>query len=1358
MKETIFKKNYLPVLIVLLILMTFFSVTASAESPSDITGHWAKEEILNWQSKGLMTGYADGSFKPDNPVTRAEFMTLVNRAFGFKAKAQISFSDVLNEAWYHDEIAKAVAAGYIKGYEDGSIKPDNRISRQEAAVVLVRLLKLKAVTKGSEISKFKDVERIHVWAKSAINTVVSGKYMSGYPDETYRPANPITRAETVKVLSKSIGELYNLPGVYGSDEVNIIEGNVTINTSGVTLQNVLVKGLLNLTAGIGDGTVTLEGVRVQGKVLISGGGADSIILEDCVFDDEVMVDRKDGRVRVAAQGNTKIRIIRVEAGSTKLEENSLTEDADGFINVYMESGEEIDLDGDFEEVTITTPGTKLNLISGRINTLNADKTAANTEITLGADATVNKINIDATISVSGNGSIETAVVKAENVIIEQTLKKVVLGEGVSAVSVAGKIVTQSTENTPVKKTTTNGGGGSGRTTPTVTLSSINNLTLVTGEIKTITIDTNARTLSAICVQNGTTVTANIYENKLTVEAGNEPGTAQISVTAERDGYKNRTRTFYVTVSDIGGSNTYILTLEAYPQAGGSVANNTNAEPYTAGAIVNVTAIANDGYRFASWTVDGQIVCTGAAFGYTMPSADTALTANFIPEGYIPIATADELNNIRYDGVNTFGYGTPYEGEYTGGMDKKYLQVTDIDLDTSPYNEGQGWQPIGTAWSNPFIGVFNGNNLKILNLFIDRPDSEGVGLFGYAGEGSTLISMSLENVDVTGKDYAGGLVGISEKGTIKECHTTGDVKGYLDVGGLVGSNYNFDSDVYATIIDSGSTANATAAYSAGGLAGSNYGLIEDSWAAGTVIIVGKDDEYAAGGLVGTNHGFITDSFASGDVNGNCGGGLVGENYKNPVASNLNATITNSHATGSVSKAWCIGGLAGYNSGGTIGNCYASGDISGEESVAGLVGDNSGVIENSFALNNMITRSAGSYSSFGRITGYNRGTLENNHAWVDMNFVNIDYTPVSDTNGVDGMSIFDWIIEDGEVTNFTLVVPEMSGTVTIEGELKYGEELTADTSTITYDPLTIADVPAYQWYRSGAVISGATAATYILEEADIGQSMLVTVTADGTNATGSVTSELTAMVEKADGPAAPASPKEADKTHDTIILTANEEHQFSIDGGSTWQDSNEFTGLSPNTEYTLRARIKETATHKASQPSEPLNVQTLQIVSQLAEGDIVEFDDRDYFVLNPATGYLLGVQSINSPTGDLINWGPNNDNPSYIKTFLDNWFESNIQNKDVVQSFGGSFDKIGLISSADWNNRPAEVTNPDYVRIGRTWTSTKAGSTTHVWQIKSEDGSLIQGHASSSYGDVRHAIKILSNLAVETVDDKMVVMVP
>jgi len=82
----------------------------------DIGGHWAEDTIAKWVEQGLISGYTDGTFRPDNSITRAEFMALVNRAFGFNKKAAIGFFDVSATDWFYDEIAKAVKAGYISGY------------------------------------------------------------------------------------------------------------------------------------------------------------------------------------------------------------------------------------------------------------------------------------------------------------------------------------------------------------------------------------------------------------------------------------------------------------------------------------------------------------------------------------------------------------------------------------------------------------------------------------------------------------------------------------------------------------------------------------------------------------------------------------------------------------------------------------------------------------------------------------------------------------------------------------------------------------------------------------------------------------------------------------------------------------------------------------------------------------------------------------------------------------------------------------------------------------------------------------------------------------------------------------------
>jgi hypothetical protein len=128
------------------------AVTKST-STSDISGHWAEAQIKAWTEKGFIKGYADGSFKPNNTITRAEFIALVNRSFGFTEEATISFSDVPATSWAHPEVAKAIKAGYITGYSDGTIGISKSISRQEVAVIVGRVFIIFALVKQSVLNE-----------------------------------------------------------------------------------------------------------------------------------------------------------------------------------------------------------------------------------------------------------------------------------------------------------------------------------------------------------------------------------------------------------------------------------------------------------------------------------------------------------------------------------------------------------------------------------------------------------------------------------------------------------------------------------------------------------------------------------------------------------------------------------------------------------------------------------------------------------------------------------------------------------------------------------------------------------------------------------------------------------------------------------------------------------------------------------------------------------------------------------------------------------------------------------------------------------------------------------------------------
>ena len=177
---------------------------AQSASASDIEGHWANKEISAWIEGGLISGYADGTFKPNNAITRAEFAALVNRSFKLVEKAAISFTDVNEGAWYYPEIEKAKKAGYMNGYSDGTVKPNANITREEVASIVARLTALEEDASGA--SDFTDSAAISQWSIGYIGAAVKAGFMKGYPDGSFKPQNTITRAESVVVLNNALGQ------------------------------------------------------------------------------------------------------------------------------------------------------------------------------------------------------------------------------------------------------------------------------------------------------------------------------------------------------------------------------------------------------------------------------------------------------------------------------------------------------------------------------------------------------------------------------------------------------------------------------------------------------------------------------------------------------------------------------------------------------------------------------------------------------------------------------------------------------------------------------------------------------------------------------------------------------------------------------------------------------------------------------------------------------------------------------------------------------------------------------------------------------------------------------------------------
>ena len=284
--------------------------------------------------------------------------------------------------------------------------------------------------------------------------------------------------------------------------------------------------------------------------------------------------------------------------------------------------------------------------------------------------------------------------------------------------------------------------------------------------------------------------------------------------------------------------------------------------------------------------DGVSIAADSLSGTIRDSANqgAGLTHAAVYRAAFPLAFPEENARLRCNGWCT-GY------ELLGDLDFFDIdgdgQVdTDDDTngdgqvaanDTTWWNGGAGWEPIGGIVLGQFRGTFEGNGHTIRHLFINRPAADQVGLFGQVGSfgsRSSIRAVGVIEVDVTGNDYVGGLVGWNS-GEVGGSYVTGRVSGKENVGGLVGINHST-----AAIRGSYATSRVSGEDDVGGLIGDNRGAITAGYATGRVS--GDSD---AGGLVGLNEGVITDSYwdtrTSGHTMGSSGEGKTTAELQAPT---------------------------------------------------------------------------------------------------------------------------------------------------------------------------------------------------------------------------------------------------------------------------------------------------------------------------------------------------------------------------------------------------------------------------------------------------------------------------------------------
>ncbi|TNJ57384.1 S-layer homology domain-containing protein, partial [Paenibacillus hemerocallicola] len=188
---------------------SIYTIVQNDKSFADMAGHWAQADVTLLANKLVIDGVSETRFDPDRGITRAEFASLLVRSLGLSpVAASARFSDVASGAWYALDVATAASAGLIGGFEDGSFRPDQSVKREEQAAMLVRALSYAGFDIGVSESKqaeilgrFRDTASLS-WARKDLAAAINAGLIDGMTGNTLEAQGLATRAQSAAMLKR----------------------------------------------------------------------------------------------------------------------------------------------------------------------------------------------------------------------------------------------------------------------------------------------------------------------------------------------------------------------------------------------------------------------------------------------------------------------------------------------------------------------------------------------------------------------------------------------------------------------------------------------------------------------------------------------------------------------------------------------------------------------------------------------------------------------------------------------------------------------------------------------------------------------------------------------------------------------------------------------------------------------------------------------------------------------------------------------------------------------------------------------------------------------------------------------------
>lgn len=663
------------VLAIAILLLAPFS-TQTVMGASNISAE--DSALLNkWSQLGLLDkGVSTGELY--KPIQKIDFIGFVNYVLKPSKQADLSFNDVPKNSWYGKEVAKAVAAGYVANGKT-NFYPFSNITRVEAAVMVAKVFGLE-LSDQKLLKKITDAEKLDAAQLQAFGAIVEKGYLTQISDGRYAPLGVLKLIDAMKMLDKCIGLVITSSGTVTKN----VKGNMIINTNAVTLKKMEVSGDLIIGEGVADGNVSLENVTVKGKLIIRGGGPNSVIINSSAIAGDVIVEKYAGNVRVVAQGTTTIENTYLRSGGNLLESKLTT--GKGFVNVIAEravaENQVAYLEGDYNNIqenksninvrlagksdkvnisegtissftlvsgsvaTITTKASKsiIQLLSGVVNALNVEKNATGNRIDLDGVAKVNKINVAETTVINFiKGNVDTLMLEptAEDTYLgmkENAYIKTIVASAAATITGTGSIDSLyvyadnvRAEIKPDSVYIANGvasdinGTIIDSTKPTVAFSVPDNMSVQVKSTEQIPIsNVNIDDIKLTYISSDNNI-ATVSETG--VITGVNIGTTKVYVTGQYMNYNTKTATIDVTVTS--DNVTAPGTLEINPQSGEAGTKADFVLTYTAGDnMSNGTVVIKLPNGFSAFVSDSVSIDGGAEINLLASQIPNIQTLSF----------------------------------------------------------------------------------------------------------------------------------------------------------------------------------------------------------------------------------------------------------------------------------------------------------------------------------------------------------------------------------------------------------------------------------------------------------------------------------------------------------------------------------------------------------------------------------------------------------------------------------------------------------------------------------------------------------------------------------------------------------